>query len=143
MPPLVATGVASCRKFEKRTDNCHLVNRASWHNSESWRNSVYLPFSEDNPSGNLPVSTHFFRDRKALNKLTPKKKNIIGPKIQRYRRSLDLDQDELAARLTRLGWDCSENIVSKIEAGYRRVIDEEIALIARALGVQPGDLFPT
>jgi transcriptional regulator with XRE-family HTH domain len=54
-----------------------------------------------------------------------------------------LDQDELAARLTRLGWNCSENTVSKIEAGYRRVIDEEVALIARALGVQPGDLFPS
>jgi len=71
-----------------------------------------------------------------------KKKNIVGENIQRVRRSMNLDQDELAARLSRLGWNCSENTISKIEAGYRRIIDEEIALIARALGVQPGDLFP-
>lgn len=76
------------------------------------------------------------------NPLTAKKKNIVGVQIREVRRSLHLDQDELAARLARLGWDCSENLISKIEAGYRRVIDEEIVLIARALGVPPSDLLP-
>ena len=70
------------------------------------------------------------------------RKNIVGPVVKQVRESSEMRQDALAAKLTRLGWDCSENLVSKIEAGYRRVIDEEIQLLATALEVAPGDLFP-
>ncbi len=73
---------------------------------------------------------------------SPKKQNLVGPQVARVRRALGLGQGDLAARLTRLGWDASENLVSKIEAGFRRVIDEEIVLLARALGITPGELFP-
>ncbi len=71
-----------------------------------------------------------------------RKQNVVGAEVARQRRALGLGQSDLAARLTRLGWDCSENLVSKIEAGFRRVIDEESVLLARALGLPPGALFP-
>jgi transcriptional regulator with XRE-family HTH domain len=70
------------------------------------------------------------------------RKNIVGLTVREKRRALGIDQDELAARLGRIGWETSENVLSKIEAGYRRVSDEEIVFLARALRVNIGDLFP-
>lgn len=69
--------------------------------------------------------------------------NLTGPAVRRLRKQLGLKQDELAARLCRKGWDCSENTVSKIEAGFRRVNDFEAHMLAQVLGVEIQDIFPT
>ncbi len=70
------------------------------------------------------------------------RKNIVGLAVQEKRHALGIDQDELAARLGRIGWTTSENVLSKIEAGFRRVSDEEVVLLAMALRVSVSDLFP-
>ncbi len=70
------------------------------------------------------------------------RKNIVGLVVRKRRIALSLDQDELAARLGRLGWHTSENVLSKIETGYRCVSDEEVVFLARALRVPIEDLFP-
>lgn len=70
------------------------------------------------------------------------RKNIVGLAVREKRHALDLDQDELAARLGRIGWTTSENVLSKIEAGFRRVSDEEVVFLALALRVSISDLFP-
>lgn len=70
------------------------------------------------------------------------RKNIVGLAVQEKRHALGIDQDELAARLGRIGWITSENVLSKIEAGFRRVSDEEVVLLAMALRVSVSDLFP-
>lgn len=56
---------------------------------------------------------------------------------------MGIDQDDLAARLGRIGWITSENVLSKIEAGFRRVSDEEVVYLAQALRVPIPDLFPS
>lgn len=48
----------------------------------------------------------------------------------------------VAARCARLGWDASENTISKIEAQFRCVTDKELTYLARAIGVKVGELFP-
>lgn len=71
------------------------------------------------------------------------RKNTVGLAVREKRLALGLDQDELAARLGRIGWTTSENVLSKIEAGFRRVSDEEVVFLAIALRVPISDLFPT
>lgn len=63
------------------------------------------------------------------------KKNIIGPRVRRHRRAAGLSVEELAVRT---GLD-----VTGIEAGARRVLDDEVLVLARALGVTVDALFPT
>ena len=47
-----------------------------------------------------------------------------------------------AARCARAGWDASENIMDKVEAGFRCVTDREIVVLSKALGVRLESLFP-
>ena len=61
------------------------------------------------------------------------KQNIIGPQVRALRIAQKLTQSELAARIGALGWDISENTVTKIETSIRCVTDEELVKIARAL----------
>ena len=72
--------------------------------------------------------------------ITPQ--NIIGPTVKRLRKSLHLTQGDLAARCGVLGWDISENTVTKIEKGIRCITDKELVPIARALNVKLPELFP-
>ena len=44
-----------------------------------------------------------------------------------------LTQGDLAARCGTLGWDATENTITKIETQLRCVTDRELVLIARAL----------
>jgi hypothetical protein len=48
----------------------------------------------------------------------------------------------LAARCGLLGWDASENIVTKIETQVRCVTDAELACLAKALDADAADLLP-
>jgi transcriptional regulator with XRE-family HTH domain len=61
------------------------------------------------------------------------KKNIIGPQVRALRVAQELTQGALAARCGTLGWDITENTVTKIETQLRCVTDRELVLMARAL----------
>ncbi|MBR9910583.1 MAG: helix-turn-helix transcriptional regulator [Gammaproteobacteria bacterium] len=67
--------------------------------------------------------------------------NIVGPMVGQLRVAQGLSQEELAGRCNLLGWDISRGTLAKIEAQVRRVTDDEVLLLARALGVKPNDLF--
>lgn len=52
-----------------------------------------------------------------------------------------MTQADLARALQLKGVTIDRAGVAKIEGGYRQVSDIELAIIAEALGVQPGDLL--
>jgi len=70
------------------------------------------------------------------------KQNVVGPTIRKLRYQRELTQELFSARCARFGWDMSRQALSKIEAQVRCVTDRELIVIARALRVPIGDLFP-
>ena len=68
--------------------------------------------------------------------------NVTGRQIAKLRTAKGLSQDGLAGKCQRAGWDVSRGTLAKIEAGVRCVSDEELLLLAQALGVSVSDLFP-
>ena len=67
--------------------------------------------------------------------------NVIGPNLRRIRETQHLTQDQLSARCNLEGWSISRGTLAKIEAQVRRVTDEEVALLAKVLRVEIGELF--
>ena len=65
------------------------------------------------------------------------RRNVIGARVRQARKmSLpQISQLDLAAKLQVLGVKIEQPAVSKIENGQRPVLDTEVALIAKALGV--------
>jgi transcriptional regulator with XRE-family HTH domain len=70
-----------------------------------------------------------------------KPQNIVGPEIRRLRRLKKMKQADLAARCGVLGWDVAENVITKIEGGYRCITDIELVVMAKALGITVKELF--
>jgi DNA-binding XRE family transcriptional regulator len=68
--------------------------------------------------------------------------NIIGPQLRRLRNEAGWTQEEFAARCQLGGYDVSRGTISQIEARLRCVKDDEVALLAKILGVPHGQLFP-
>lgn len=68
--------------------------------------------------------------------------NIIGPKVKQVRESQGMTQEELATRCNIINWDISRSTLAKIESQVRRVTDEEVALLAKALKVNIEKLYP-
>ena len=68
--------------------------------------------------------------------------NVVGKQIQKWRNKLGLTQEQFAARCQLHGFDVSRGTISQIEAHLRCVRDAELELLADALGVVVGDLFP-
>jgi len=69
--------------------------------------------------------------------------NIVGPQIRRLRSQKGWTQEELAARCTVRGLELSRATLSKIEAQLRCVTDEELVVIAEAIGSPLQELFPS
>jgi HTH-type transcriptional regulator, cell division transcriptional repressor len=69
------------------------------------------------------------------------RKNIVGPKIRTARKSADMSQEKLAARLQVMGISIDRSAIAKIESGRRPVSDIEIVTIAEILGVEIPWLF--
>ncbi|HEV2327613.1 MAG TPA: helix-turn-helix transcriptional regulator [Verrucomicrobiae bacterium] len=69
-------------------------------------------------------------------------RNLVGPQIRRLRDQQKLTQPMLAARCRRWGWDLSRETLAKIETQLRWVSDFELLCLARALRVEPQDLWP-
>lgn len=67
--------------------------------------------------------------------MAAEKKNTIGPRVRQARVNLEISASTLAARLQMDGFDISGNGVAKIENGWRKVSDVELAKIAAALNV--------
>jgi len=67
------------------------------------------------------------------------RRNLIGPRVRQKRREIDLTQEQLAERITELRM--TQNIITKIETGYREVTDREVVALAQALGVAAGWLL--
>jgi len=67
--------------------------------------------------------------------------NVVGPKVKEFREAQEITQEELAARCNVFGWDISRSTLAKIEAQVRRVTDEEVPLLAKALKVNINELF--
>lgn len=68
--------------------------------------------------------------------------NFAGPQVRKIREGFGLTQGDLAARCNLLKWDVSRGTLAKIESQVRRVTDEEVALLAKALRVNIRDLYP-
>lgn len=67
--------------------------------------------------------------------------NIIGPNVREIRKSKGMTQEELIAICNLLKWDISRSTLAKIESQVRRVTDEEVALLAKALKVDVNTLY--
>ena len=67
--------------------------------------------------------------------------NIVGPKVRQLREAKGLTQEELTARCNVMKWEISRGTLAKIEAQVRRVTDEEVVLLAKALNVGVSDLL--
>lgn len=68
--------------------------------------------------------------------------NIVGPQVRKLRSERELTQEALSAKLQLLGLDMSRASLSKIEAGLRCVTDRELEILAQALKVGLGELYP-
>lgn len=67
--------------------------------------------------------------------------NIIGPKVQEIRERQGLTQEALVARCHLIKWYVSRSTVAKIESQVRRVTDDEVQLLAKALRVDIEQLY--
>ena len=61
---------------------------------------------------------------------------------RRLRYQQVLSQELLAAGLSRVAWDISRGTLAKTEARIRRVSDQKILLLAKALKVPLDQLYP-
>ena len=71
-----------------------------------------------------------------------KSANIVGQRIQRLRIDQGLLQRDLVARIQLLDGDISQSKLSRIEGQLITVTDRDLFVIAQALQVEAGDLFP-
>ncbi|MBN2564064.1 MAG: helix-turn-helix transcriptional regulator [Phycisphaerae bacterium] len=71
-----------------------------------------------------------------------KVKNIVGSRVRLARtKYTPLSQDQVSARLARLGIQIDRAGISKIENGMRRVYDFEVKALAKVLAVSTGWLL--
>ncbi len=68
--------------------------------------------------------------------------NIVGPQIRKERCRLGLSQERFAARCQMGGLDISRSTLAQIEIRFRYISDEELFIVASALGLTPNDLYP-
>ncbi|WP_297637765.1 helix-turn-helix transcriptional regulator [uncultured Clostridium sp.] len=68
-------------------------------------------------------------------------KNIIGLNIKLVRKSLNISQKELVAKLNLQGIHLDEPMLSRIENCKRPLLDYEILAISKALNINIDTLF--
>jgi len=71
-----------------------------------------------------------------------KRQNIVGKRLQDLRKSKKLTQAQVVARCSLLGWNITENTITKIETEIRCVTDYELIVLAQALRVKLKEIFP-
>jgi transcriptional regulator with XRE-family HTH domain len=70
-------------------------------------------------------------------------RNVVGARVRQARKLATprVSQVDLAARLQLMGLKIDQSAVSKIEQGYRPVLDLEVVALAKALKVSPSWLL--
>ena len=78
-----------------------------------------------------------------MKKRRPAHRNLTGATIKRLRMEAEprVTQEDMSARVSRLGLALSQEQIAKIENGQRPVTDIELTAIARALKVHVAMLF--
>lgn len=69
------------------------------------------------------------------------KLNVIGSKIQLYRKAFPLSRQELSDKLILLGIDIPEKAIYHLEKGTRTIVDFEICAIAKVLKIPVQNLL--
>lgn len=67
---------------------------------------------------------------------------MVGAQARRLREQKDWSQDQLAVKMQLAGWDMSQDSISRLENGSRRVTDLELFVLAKVLGAEFDDLYP-
>ena len=69
--------------------------------------------------------------------------NILGPWIKQLRNQMTpkWTQSRFAVALQFEGMLVERSVVAKIEGGFRKISDVEIAIIAKVLSITPNDLL--
>lgn len=67
--------------------------------------------------------------------------NVVGPQVRRLREAQKMTQEEFTARCNVVGLNISRGTLAKIEAQVRRVTDDEVLLLAKALKVSMDALY--
>lgn len=75
------------------------------------------------------------------NRTAEARNNVCGVKVAALRKKMKISQRELAELLVEAGLIIDKNAVQRIESGQRFVIDTEIGVIARVLGVTVSELM--
>jgi transcriptional regulator with XRE-family HTH domain len=78
------------------------------------------------------------------------RRNFVGKRVKQLREERKLTQDALCARLALETSDWADNgtqwvprkvDIHRIETGVRAVLDLDVLALAKALGVEPGELL--
>ena len=67
--------------------------------------------------------------------------NEIGPQVRHLREAQGLTQEELTTQCNLIGWEISRSTLAKIESQVRRITDDEVPLLAKALKVELKELY--
>lgn len=67
--------------------------------------------------------------------------NVVGPQVRQLRETQRMTQEEFTARCNIVGLNISRSTLAKIESQVRRVTDDEVALLAKALKVSVTSLY--
>jgi len=65
----------------------------------------------------------------------------VGDNIRHVREHRGLTQRAVSERLAEMGWTIDPTAITRIESGQRELRVNQLALVARALGVTPGSLL--
>lgn len=79
--------------------------------------------------------------RHARRESTPPLQNALGPALKAIRIARGWSLGELAGKLQREGWQCSEELLVKIEAQEAPILDYETLYFCKVLEITRDDLF--
>ena len=69
------------------------------------------------------------------------RKNIVGKKIRELRMERGCSQRDLVRECELLGYPISQNMISRIETGKRKVTDVEILIFMEVFRISSGSLL--
>lgn len=68
--------------------------------------------------------------------------NVVGPQVRALRRQKGWLQVQVARAIQLHGWDISREQFNRLENQARQVLDSELSILAKILGVKMESLFP-
>jgi transcriptional regulator with XRE-family HTH domain len=68
--------------------------------------------------------------------------NVVGPQVRALRRQKGWLQVQMARAMQLHGWDISREQFNRLENQARQVLDRELSILAKILGVKMEALFP-